>query len=497
MSSATHRWKIISVLILVVVVVASVSSYLISYRPLPVPNVVTPISVETTVSSVQRTTSTNSIATANTTLVPIQWITVGQVKSVSYYLSLLESNGTQPYVQLAAELRKLPDFRNASALAKITYLALNATNPEVKEAFQLMLQGGTPDPRDFQYPVPQYNTELQVLYWLALQNEFKKDDTLALAIAMVNGLWVTMGDDEVVQAVRKDTSDLLTFFGETNQIQQEKGFSQLERYPLEAKIAMAWTGGLSMHWIGPLTQPKIPMRLVYYQSQRLPFIVYEKDTVSVSTLRQMRKIAEGNGWWSGDVNADVASVEEYFYISSRSPHWQYVTSPDLVLSEDGLDASTNVNWQFQRYLNGSSPVGDCGTETVFVNALAKSIGIASVPHWMYELGQKADSPSWRSHSYTIYFDPARNLWTAYWKQIITLGPTGTANDTWLVRYFIFRPPIDQREYLQYQINWSDNVPDYYYAKLAFYFKEIPYGQTVSMMNKGIDASQMKQWSLYN
>jgi hypothetical protein len=54
-----------------------------------------------------------------------------------------------------------------------------------------MMKGGTPDPMDFTYPVPAYNTELQVLYWLACQNEFKRDDTLALAIdrKVVEDIW--------------------------------------------------------------------------------------------------------------------------------------------------------------------------------------------------------------------------------------------------------------------------------------------------------------------
>ena len=149
--------------------------------------------------------TTSATPTSSTTT----WINVGASQPASYYLSLLESNGTEPYVELAKELRKLPDLKNATAVAKITYLALNARNPEVKEAFELMIQGGTPDPRDFTYTVPNYNTELQVLYWLACRNEFKKDDTLALANAMVNGLWVTMGDGKVREAVKKDTSDLL------------------------------------------------------------------------------------------------------------------------------------------------------------------------------------------------------------------------------------------------------------------------------------------------
>jgi len=82
-------------------------------------------------SLVQTTASSSSVQSASTTTVsypPIQWITVEKVKPVNYYLTLLESNGTQPYVELAAELQKLPElqpypqFANATAVAKIAYI---------------------------------------------------------------------------------------------------------------------------------------------------------------------------------------------------------------------------------------------------------------------------------------------------------------------------------------------------------------------------------------
>ena len=250
-----------------------------------------------------------------------------------------------------------------------------------------------------------------------------------------------------------------------------------------------------MHWIGPLTQPKIPVRLEYYQNKRIPLAVYEKDTTSVATLRRMREIAEANRWWTGNVNTSVANIEEFFLIGGRL--WKFATIPELILDANGLDASTDVDWQFKRYLDGSTPMGDCGTQTTLVDAWAKSMGIATVLHWMYRLGQAADSPSWRSHHYTIYYDSARQVWTAYRMQIVTLGPTGTASESWVIRYFVFRPPVDQKGYVRYRIDWSNNVPDFYYAKLAFYFKEIAFGQTVKMLVQGIPAPQMKQWLLYS
>jgi hypothetical protein len=125
------------------------------------------------------------------------WSNVTAAKPVSYYISLLKSAGVQPYVELGWELQALPDATNATTVAKITYLALNATNPEVKEAFQLMMNGGTPNQGDFKYTVPSWNTQLEVLYWLATQNNIKKDDALALAVAMSNGIWVAIGDGRV------------------------------------------------------------------------------------------------------------------------------------------------------------------------------------------------------------------------------------------------------------------------------------------------------------
>lgn len=295
MSSTSHLRKILIVaLILGVVGLAGVGSYFTFYKP-ATPFIVTSLSSGTTPTSSTQTTTSE---TASTTIAPIQWVTVGQAKSVDYYLSLLESNGTAPYVQLATELRKLPDLTNATAVATITYLALTATNPEVKEAFQLMMKGGTPNPLDFgniqRYSIPQYNTELQILYWLACQRQFKRDDTLALAISMSNGLWVTIGDNSVRQHVRKDVVDLLDFFRETDSLQQSLGYSRLELLPLEAKVALAWMGGDT----GTHGSHAISGSQTKHDSLNNPMDLasYEWNNVNITTLRQMRDYVKEKGW---------------------------------------------------------------------------------------------------------------------------------------------------------------------------------------------------------
>ena len=337
---------------------------------------------------------------------------------------------------------------------------------------------------------------LQILYWLACQNEFKKDDTLVLALSMSNGLWVSIGDDQVREAVKRDVSELLVLFRETNDLQRRKERFALENYPLEAKVALAWTGGLNMHWVGPATQPKMPMRLVYWNKQRLPLVVYQKDTVSIDTLRKMREIAEEKMWWNKEVSRSVGNVEEFFYFAGYKNNWDFV-SAQPILDENGLDAWLDTDWQFKRWLDGQKPRGDCGTEATFIDAWMKSMGIASTVHWMYRLGQASGSTSWWSHSYAIYFDPTNRAWRAHTRQIQDLVPRDENYKSFSMRYFIFRPPVNQVRYLEYRVAWSGNVPDYYYAQLAYTFTEVSFGRTQEILYNGVTTVQMKQWLLYS
>jgi hypothetical protein len=117
-------------------------------------------------------------------------------------------------------------------------------NPSTTGPIWVSGDSGKPNQGDFHYQVPKWNTELRILFWLAEQNEFKTDDTLAQAIAMDNGLWVTMGDDEVKQSVYKDINSILNFGRVTSEWQKAIGLPyNLEDYPLEAKVCWAWTGG--------------------------------------------------------------------------------------------------------------------------------------------------------------------------------------------------------------------------------------------------------------
>jgi hypothetical protein len=497
--------KLITVALLAVVLVSLVGySVLAPKMPTQVVTFTNSATQETSLltSLVQTSTIPTSSASATSTTLSsstILWINITGNRPVNYYLGLLESNRTEPYVSLARELRKLPDLTNATAVAKITYLALNSTNPEVKEAFELMMKGGTPDPKDFTYTVPNYNTELEVLYWLACQNEFKKDDTLALAIAMVNGLWVTMGDEQVRGAVKRDAMDLLTFFRETNELQKQRGYYQLEDYPLETKLCLAWTGGIS-----PALGEYGLSNFRYSRdctTKRLDHKAYTWDAVNVTTLERMHKIIEQNMWLSKDMNQVFAKLEDYFYFEGRrqyentwrSDHWIY-SRPGMYDVDIDIAGEKHKSWylvtpnyQFDFFLRNGYVTGNCADETVFVEAWDKSWGIATTA-----VGSQCPQPSTAGHTYSAYYDPSTNKWSAYPEQLAWyVSEPGAVN---LLFLQVFKPPVQQRGYL----NLYSIPPEFFGGGMYVTFKGVYTLDSVrDMFSKGVPTSQMKQWLLYS
>jgi len=447
-------------------------------------------------------TAVSSTASASGTTL---WINVTATKPVSYYVSLLKSTQTQPYVQLAWELQALPDANNATAVAKITYLALNATNPEVKEAFELMMKGGTPSPSDFTYPVPTYNTELQVLYWLALENELKKDDTLALSIAMVNGLWVTMGEEQVREAVKKDTNDLLTFFRETNELQRQRGYYQLEKYPLEAKICLSWTGGdparggrawyqlMNGSWTGGdiaggLAEKTLNVHhLITYERRRMDLDGYRWNTVSISTLRRMQAKMVEMHWIASDATSAVRNIEEYFYFSGWATHWTFTQPNDGMIEFDGERTinhnMNNPNLVFEYYLTTGKGLGVCGDEASLIESLSKSWGISTI-RLTRTYGTKGGS----NHDHVMYYDPATRTWKCYEEQL-NIGRSGTWN------VYLFAPPVIQHNYFVYRF---DSQQAWMKMANVYYTMQGQAGESAAdLFFKGVPTAEMRQWLLYS
>jgi hypothetical protein len=475
--SSQKQWKLLGAIIVAVALLGGVVGWQ-QFAPKPTPP--TTITV---------TPAATTVTGSQTIVVPVrqtEWIQVGQVKPINYYLSLLEANGTQPYVQLAKELRKLPDLTNATAVAKITYLALNSTNPEVKEAFELMMKGGTPDPKDFKYTVPSWNTELQVLYWLACQSEFKKDDTLALATAIVNGLWVSIGDQQVKDSVMRDTSNLLAFFREANQLQTTRGYYQLENYPLEAKFCLAWTANHA-----PIVQPT---NIRPYTEHPLSMKAYERITVSVSTLKKMQKHIDLKGWGQRNCTAVLFALERFFFFTERrgpySKNWEYITPEKEAMIDyyGGQIPNHHImdpDFLYEYYLQNGKGIGGCSDEAALVDAFCKSYGISTtcLVNEIY-LGDN----QWLGHACVTCYDPAIEKWVAYPEQGWIIESDLANNPSNQCCFYVIKQAWCQESYVK---PWGG----YWYK--AFVFASTSGRQVVRQFVNGVPSSQMKRWLLYS
>jgi hypothetical protein len=493
----TNGSKLIAIVLVAIVVVAGIGYWLFSPR-MP-GEIVSYTSQRTSLSTTSEQTRASSTLWTTVTSAAGLWINVSAPQPINYYLSLLESTGTEPYVALAGELTKLPDLSNATAVAQIVYLALNATissrtsGPEVKEALELIIKGGTPRRSDFSYAVPSYNTELEVLYWLASSTQFKRDDTLALAVAMSNGFWVTVGDDKVRDAVKNDTSSLLAFFRETDALQESMGYFRLEDLPLEAKVALAWTGGdTGTHGPHAITGPQTKHDC---KRVKLDLTGYRWDNVNVETLRQMRDHMKQKAWITKSIDQTVANVEEYFFFSGKNQHYKYVSSWDVKVQVDGETVSArnmnNANFNFRYYLEHGYAIGVCEDEMTLASGFLKSWGIPTLP----QLSYWKEGDWYNGHTYTMYFDAPSKNWKCYSSQIGIVFRD--VRDS-----YIFLPPVMQGTYMPR----SELIPGAAAVPYPYQNGEVNTAMFIPLLNitgsylnafsKGVDSAQVKAWMLY-
>jgi hypothetical protein len=369
---------------------------------------------------------------------------------------------------------------------------LNATNPEVEEAFELMMQGGTANQGDFKYyAVPVYNTELQVLYWIASQRQLKLDDTLALAIAMSNGFWVTIGNSRMQSQVRKDVVDLLDYFRETDDLQQAYGYPRLEELPLEAKIALAWLGGdTGTHGPHAITGGATKHDSLKAQ---MDLASYEWDNVNVTTLRQMRDYMKEKGWISSSIDQTVASLEDYFQVNGNM-NFHRTDSWDVTVQVNGETVPArnmnNANFNFQYYLANGYAIGVCEDQMTLVSAFLKSWGIATLPQLSYWV----EGNWYNGHTYTMYYDASSKTWKVYSGQIDIAYPL--VQDA-----YIFIPPILQNQWIpDGSISKEAAVPYPYQSGEVNTRMFVPMyninGTYLTQYEQGVATAQMKQWILY-
>jgi hypothetical protein len=343
-------------------------------------------------------------------------------------LTRLENGG---YEDLASQLRALPDISDGisatdtEALEGIAALALDATDPEVEEAFDLMVSGGIGS--DLVDYGSEWNTQVQSLFWLGLENEFRPNDNLAQAIAMSNGIWVAMGDGEVDQAVYGDTSDLLRFHRNRN--------PQVEAYPLEALLTLAWRGNYST---SPGREPNHLSNL--YMDDGFGLFVYNWNTPD--DLEPYRDWMVDERFVLELTTETVSYLERWLYWSDYGVHWSYAGGDEMTLV-DGFPHVNhdigNPDFTFGDLLEDDVAVGDCGDETTIVGALLSSIGIPSMP-----VAMQAKNTS-LSHYWVMYYEPETNSWKSFEGHLNMF-----IDRSFVFHFYVYRPPVQHAGFLDYE-----------------------------------------------
>lgn len=398
----------------------------------------------------------------------------------NYVFNLLDQKG---YGNLVNQLRALPEIANANPeayiepLADIAALALTATDPEVREAYDLMIHGGMGN--SLVSYGSNWNTQLQVLFWLAENGEFRINDNLAQAIAISNGLWVAMGDDAVDKAVRRDVARFLDF--------QRKYNPRVEDYPFGALTILSWMGNYS-----PSGGRVFPLRK--YTDQPINLEIYDWNTVSIETLLSMREKAKDLGWATGNNGTSVEKIEYYFYFDrgpqgGNSSHWVYASDVNghANIQVDGRSVANhdlnNPDFIWRHYLETGKGLGECGDNAVLVEAIGKSLGIPVT----FVIRQATDQEKVvDSHMFPIYFD-GTGSWKAYHKEL-DVGKGQTFNYT----LYISIPPVKHDGYLDYwleepyRVRWFGNM--YHIPRKTFALPEIR-----NMFLSGVSEKDMRNW----
>ena len=360
---------------------------------------------------------------------------------------------------------------------------------------------------------PDWNTELQALFELALDNEFEKDDTTALAIALVDGFFRTVGDKYVMEQVRKDDNETLNLAREISLWQEANGLFPLNGLQLEAKVAWAWRGNVSM--------ARGPFNLQNYRTGKLSLKGYLWNTVDPDTLRDMREEAQKMGWLNKDINNVVKKIEDYFFgrqLGTGIDHWEFWLPPELIKDVKGEGISSgkllvegvnvnpgellNVEYQFyDRFKKGKYPQGECQAESVFVDAWIKSLGSSSLIVWKVNVGdfskeltKKSGIPTgtYLPHNWTIYYVPEKGVWSSYDKQL-TIRTWGYSTMCIPFDFRIYKPPVNQ---VHYQDEWEYRS-GYEKGKMYHLIPSIEMSQIREMLLSGISTSELKQWLLYS
>ncbi|MEA2033750.1 MAG: hypothetical protein U9N41_09240, partial [Euryarchaeota archaeon] len=218
---------------------------------------------------------------------------------------------------LEDDLNNLPKIQDGieqeevEAIRQIANL-MRSDDPEVKQGLQLIEKYGIPPEEKghwINFETPKYNTQLEVLFWLAKENRIDKDYArVALALALDYGSVVTVGDDQVDQRVKDYVSTMYDYIKETDEILEDENLPwRAANYPLEADIGLGWSAMAIYYPISPEVGfvyedglPHHTKKTIFwcdeFQDRQMDSEDFDWLFVNKSTLEEMRDWMFRNGF---------------------------------------------------------------------------------------------------------------------------------------------------------------------------------------------------------
>ncbi|MEA2032566.1 MAG: hypothetical protein U9N41_03160 [Euryarchaeota archaeon] len=348
---------------------------------------------------------------------------------------------------LADDFNNLPEIQDGitqdemEAAERIANL-MRSPDLEVQQGLQLIEEYGVPPEEKghwIDFETPEYNTQLEVLFWLASANRIDKDyERVALALALDYGSVVTIGDDQVDQSVKKYVSAMYDHIKATDEILEEKEIPwKAADYPLEADIGLVWGAmgiyypippergfvyedGIPVHtkktifwydefhdrqmnsedfdWLFVNKTPLEEMRDWMFRNgfadlsdkpiQRSNFTIGELITVFNRTVA--RSSADEHYGDKVDMVAGCITAYVYGWGQSKEKHFIYPIEPhkppDLPstpnITIDGKTIQTeciaNPDWMWEYFKENNFFIGHCTDDSFAEGMLLKSINIPSV-----------------------------------------------------------------------------------------------------------------------
>jgi|Deesub1362B_J571_1020462.scaffolds.fasta_scaffold01717_1 hypothetical protein len=266
------------------------------------------------------------------------------------------------------------DSKELKAIKRIVELE-NSKDKEILKGLELIDKYGIPFP--VQNSTPNYNTQLEVLFWLAKERnlDYKK---LALALALDYGVVVTCGNSEVITKVKKYVIELydhvkrVDVFLEGNKLNW-----RAKDYPLEANMLLVWGTCGARYPTFYDKEAKDPWTVFWYDvfdERKMSLDDFEWLFISFGTLDEEKEWIRK--FLSDNISKIADSIDSY-----TSIHLEYYTdkpgiTSDFVEVEGKLMKCriSNPDWQWNSLKSGRIK-GNC-EDVCYANVmLLKSLNI--------------------------------------------------------------------------------------------------------------------------